>query len=119
MRIDCLARKVDGVRAAAGDRFDDLELNTMITGPVMVTGDREEGAAGILHFLGNSGYPIHVPDDFTEKDILQSPYLVIGTHAEIADQLVAQREEYGISYITVISPSMHDFAPVVEMLAGT
>ena len=119
MRVDCLARKVDGVRAVAGDRFDDLELNTMITGPVIVTDDREQGAAGVMHFLRHGGFPIDVPDDFTEKDILQSPYLLIGTHDEIADQLVAQREEYGISYVTVISPSMRDFAPVVQKLTGT
>ncbi len=30
-----------------------------------------------------------------------------------------EREEYGISYVTVISPSMRDFAPVVQKLTGT
>jgi probable F420-dependent oxidoreductase len=119
MRAGSLDAKVDVIREAAGDRFDELELNTMITGPVVLADDREQGAAGVLEFLRTAPYPIHVPDDFTVDDLLDSPFQLIGTHEQIADQVVDMRERFGISYLTVMGMSMHDFAPVVEKLRGS
>jgi len=73
----------------------------------------------VLDFLRHSPYPIHVPDDFGVQDVLDSPHMLIGNHAEIADQVVELRDKFGISYVTVIDQSMHDFAPVVQKLAGS
>ena len=36
----------------------------------------------------------------------------------ICDELVRRREQYGISYVTVMDIAMQDFAPVVARLAG-
>jgi probable F420-dependent oxidoreductase len=119
MRAGTLDAKLDVIRKAAGDRITDLELNTMITGPVVLADDREKGAAGILEFLRTAPYPIHVPDDFTVDDLLESPFQLIGTHEEIANQVVDLRERFGISYVTIMHMSMHDFAPVVEKLSGS
>jgi hypothetical protein len=118
MRAATFEGKVDVVREAAGDRFEQLELNTMITGPVVVTDDREKDAGAVLHFLREGGMPIHVPDDFTVDDVLESPYLLIGTHDEIARQLEETRKRYGISYVSILAMSMRDFAPVVQALSA-
>ncbi|GHE35853.1 hypothetical protein GCM10017771_53830 [Streptomyces capitiformicae] len=38
--------------------------------------------------------------------------------AEIVNQVLAQRERYGFSYLTVLEPNMAVFARVVEALSG-
>lgn len=118
LRAGTLERKVQGVREAAGGRFEQLELNTMITGPVVVTDDRAKDANAVLHFLREGGFPIYVPDDFSVDDVLESPYLLIGTHDEIARQLQDVRQRFGISYFSILGMSMHDFAPVIKVLSA-
>ncbi|WP_410630788.1 TIGR03621 family F420-dependent LLM class oxidoreductase [Amycolatopsis sp. cmx-4-83] len=50
-------------------------------------------------------------------ELLDAPQLVLGTVEEIAGQLVARRERYGFSYITVFEPALETFAPVIEELS--
>jgi hypothetical protein len=50
--------------------------------------------------------------------ILQAPYLLIGTVDQICEDLLARRERYGISYISVFEQSMEVLAPVVARLVG-
>jgi probable F420-dependent oxidoreductase len=78
------------VREAAGDRYDKLELNTLVQ-RVVVTGDRRQAAEE----LARRWTQLH-PDD-----ILRSPYALVGT----VDQLV--------------KPDRDAFAPVVARLAGS
>jgi probable F420-dependent oxidoreductase len=54
----------------------------------------------------------------TEDQALDLPILLLGTVRQMAEQLRAQRERYGFSYITVLEPSMEAFGPVVEELRG-
>ena len=54
----------------------------------------------------------------TPDEILDSPFLLIGTHDEMADTLVSRRERYGISYWVVFEPAMEALAPVVQRLRG-
>ena len=51
-------------------------------------------------------------------DILDSPYLAIGTFEEIADQVRATREATGMSYVGVVPTQMEAFAPVLDQLKG-
>lgn len=102
-----LADRLAVVRRAAGDRFDDLELNLLVQ-VVTVTDDRRARARSLAeHFA-----------DLTVDEILDSPFLIIGTHDQIAEQLVERRERFGISYIAVFEPAHIALAPVVERLAG-
>ncbi len=112
----CL-QKIEWLRAAAGDRFDDIELS-MLSGPTL-TDDRQAAAEAIVADMGRM--PIEAVDrEVTPEDVLDSPNYLIGTQEEIADQLVANRERFGISYIVVAGPgAMEGLAPVVERLAGT
>lgn len=51
-------------------------------------------------------------------DILDSPFLLIGTHEQMAQALLERRERFGLSYFTVFEPAIDAFAPVVSRLAG-
>lgn len=98
------AERVAFVREQAGDR--DPELNVLVQA-VVVTDDRRATAAKLA--AERFSY-------FTAEQVLQSPFLLIGTEAEIAEQLVSRRERFGFSFITVHEPYMEAFAPVIERL---
>jgi hypothetical protein len=59
----------------------------------------------------------HVPH-LTEDQVPQLPLVLVGTLDEIVKQVLAQRERYGFSYLTVLKPNMEVFARVVEALSG-
>jgi probable F420-dependent oxidoreductase len=98
--------RVAYIRAQAGDRADELELHALIQ-MVVVTPDRRAGAARAVaeHDLNLS------PDE-----VLETPFLLIGTVPEIAAQLRERRERFGFSYLTVHEPYMAALAPVIELL---
>ncbi|MEW2395529.1 LLM class F420-dependent oxidoreductase [Streptomyces sp. NPDC046862] len=93
-------------RLAAG-RKEPAELNLLLQ-VVVITDDR---SAAIQEWLPR------VPR-FTEEQVLELPIVLVGTLKEIVDQVRAQRERYGISYLTVLEPNMEVFAPVIDALRG-
>lgn len=97
------AARVRFIREQARERFGDLELNVLIQA-VVITGDQRATAAELA--AGRFS-------PFTPGEVLDTPFLLIGTIDEIADQL---RERYGFSFITVHEPFMHAFAPVIGRL---
>jgi len=111
---DATDEKVGWVRAAAGDRFDDLELNTYpCLGPVEVTDD-PRGAAQSLSERLQARYGTTL----TEDELLDSPHVFYGTIPQLVDKVSLLRMRFGISYVLVLG-DMKAFAPVVERLAGT
>jgi probable F420-dependent oxidoreductase len=106
-----LMQKVEWVRQAAGDRFDELELNILV-GEVFTTEEREQAA----QFIAATMAP-NIPD-LTPEVILSVPYLLIGSVDQICADLLARREQFGISYISIFERSMEALAPVVARLAG-
>lgn len=110
-----LAEKVGLVREAAGDRFDQLELN-LLSWRVIVTDDRRAAAqlasAGWLNWVQGN------PAEITPEQVLASTMFHIGSVDHIADSLIEQREQLGISYITVFPQDMETFAPIIARLAG-
>jgi hypothetical protein len=101
-----VARKVGWIREAAGARFEQLELGQNVFS-VIVTTDRSTAAAQLS---GRFGLP--------EAEILVSPYFLIGSVEEICEQLVENREHFGISYITSSDRFMEALAPVIAKLGG-
>jgi probable F420-dependent oxidoreductase len=99
--------RIRWIRDAAGDRFDDLELQAL-TFVVAVGADRDVLAAHLAPGLGIS-----------EVAAREVPIALVGSVEEICDQLVERRERWGLSYWVVHEPEIEDFAPVVERLAGT
>ena len=99
--------KVAWVKEAAGDRFDELELNSLI-GFVMVTDDAEGLARQMAPAFG-----------IDPADALHVPLALAGTLDEMAEELEWRRAEYGISYWSIESDAWETLAPVVSKLAGT
>lgn len=100
-------RKLGWIRAAAGDRLADLELQVRIH-LVSVTDD---AGALIEALAGGFGLSLDEAED--------TPHGLIGTVDEICDALVERRERWGISYIGVPKDGVDALAPVVARLAGT
>ena len=104
---DAMDEKVDAVRAAAGDRFDDLELQVQIFKTV-VTDQPEQVAEQLAPAFG-------LPPDV----MLSAPFFQIGSLQQITEDLQAMRERWGISYILFQTDGVVPMAPVVAQLAGT
>jgi probable F420-dependent oxidoreductase len=104
--------KIGWVRAAAGERFDEIELNTYPTGgPMVLTNDaRAEAARRADKLRERTGV------DLTVEEILESPHVFIGTVKQLTRKIVELREHLGIS--SFLFDDMEAFAPIVEELAG-
>jgi len=106
-----LQDRIGVVRDAAGDRFDAIELNALIQF-VVRTDDREAAAGELVAAFGG------VSPDF----LLDSPFVLLGTHEQMAEALVERRQRFGVSYWTVFDewvgrPSaMPDVAKVIALL---
>jgi probable F420-dependent oxidoreductase len=99
-------RKVQWVREAAGTRFDDIELNTLI-GFVVVTDDRDELVRTLAPTFG-----------IEPEDALHVPLGLIGTLEQMEEELQWRREEYGMSYFSVEGSAWEQLGPVVSRLSG-
>ena len=104
---DAMDEKVAAVRAAAGDTFDDLELQVQIFKTV-VTDQPQQVCEQLAPAFG-------LPPDV----MLDAPFFQIGSVAQITEDLQAMRERWGISYILFQSDGVGPMAPVVAQLAGT
>ena len=92
------------VREAAGSRFDDLELNAVVQ-RVTVTDDPNSAAAELAKDA-----------ELSVDDVIDSPYLLVGTADAIADGLGARPARQGFKYWVVPEGVMDAFAPVIARL---
>jgi probable F420-dependent oxidoreductase len=99
--------KVAWVKEAAGDRFDDLELNALI-GFVMITDDASGLAKSMAPHFG-----------IDADDALHIPLALLGTLDEMVEELQWRRQEYDISYWSIEADSWEALGPVVSKLSGT
>lgn len=99
-------QRVDWVREAAGDRFDQLELHCN-TAFCMVGADRRATAQAMAPGFGIS-----------PEQALEVPVALVGSVDEICASLERRREEFGFSYWGVPGDAWQAFAPVVARLAG-
>jgi probable F420-dependent oxidoreductase len=104
---DKTREKVAWVKEAAGPRFDDLELNTLI-GFALVTEDRAAILEGMAPVFG-----------VTPEEAAHVPVVLLGTLEEMAEELEWRRAEYGISYYSVEADCWAALGPLVSKLAGT
>lgn len=106
-KLASVDERIAWVRAQAGDRFEQLELNALVQ-RVMVTDDRQQAAAELAAQW----------TDLSVDDVLQTPYALIGTVEQIVESLQEVRRRWGISYFVVHEWSLDAIAPVVARLAG-
>jgi len=99
-------RKIAWVRQAAGERFNELELNAIVF-TVVVTDQRKQASEQLTQRF-----------QMTAQQILEMPHCLVGTVDQITEDLLYRREKYGISYVSIFDESMEAFAPVVARLAG-
>jgi len=107
MSADATDEKLGWVRAAAGDRFDDVEISILKFFTV-VTDDRDTTAAKVGGSMGMDA-----------ATLLASPHSLVGSTEQLVDELIEQRERWQGSYVTVQADVCEAFAPVVAALAGT
>jgi probable F420-dependent oxidoreductase len=106
MRAEAVDERIPWIREAAGDRFDAIELNVRAFF-VSITNDRDSTTDRLATALG-----------LERHDILATPFALIGTPAQLIDDLQARRERWGFSYVIVGAEDTDAFAPVVAELTG-
>jgi probable F420-dependent oxidoreductase len=111
--IAATEEKLEWVRQAAGDRFDQIELNLHPQiSPVIVTDQVRPAVAELADRLRkNTGF------ELTEEELLESPHIFIGSIDSIVEKIRSLRARFGIS--SIMLGKIDDLAPVVERLAGT
>ena len=95
------------IKEAAGDRFDDLDLQ-LLTFMVDIGGDRREMADAMGPALGLS-----------PEQAYEVPLALVGSVEEICEQLHERRERFGLNYIVIHDAELEPFAEIVSRLAGT
>ena len=99
--------KLQWLRDAAGARFDDLEIQTLV-GFVHFTDDRTSIAEAIAGGFG-----------VTPDDAILAPVTLVGTEGQMVELLETRRQRWQMSYTVVPHEAMAQFAPIVERLAGS
>jgi probable F420-dependent oxidoreductase len=95
------AERVEKLKDAAGDR--DVELNLFVA----AVGDEVEKVDLSI---------IRQASGLADEQLVQLPGVLVGEPQEIADRLERYREQYGVTYISVLEPHMAAFAEVIKHL---
>jgi probable F420-dependent oxidoreductase len=94
--------KVGWIKQAAGARFDQVELNTLVQA-VAITDDARREAERLA------------PEWQTPADaLLDSPLILIGSVDEIGATLGRRRDQLGITSITVFEKDLENMAKVIQ-----
>ncbi len=104
-----ITQKIEWIRDAAGDRFEHIELNIIVS--LHITQNRQHRAEQILRERLWRNL-------VTQEDVLDMPSILIGSVEAIVEKLYVLREQHGLSYFVIPDSSIEEFAPVVARLAG-
>jgi probable F420-dependent oxidoreductase len=99
-----LDQTIELILRASSGRPSAPRLHALVQ-DVQLTSDREQAAATAAARLG-----------VAVADILETPYLLLGTVDEMVDHLLECRDRWGISYFSV--RDIETFAPVIDRLRG-
>jgi len=106
-RAAAVDERIERVRAAAGSRPVAPELNALIQ-RVVVTDDRHAAASALAQRW----------TALSVDEIIESPFVLLGSAGEITEQLVVRRARWGFSYFVVFDDALEAVAPIVARLAG-
>lgn len=110
---EATVEKVGWVREAAGDRFDELELNVY---PSRVSPRITDDARGALREAADEiGARFGTRPD--EGELRHSPHIWIGSLDELVEKAQRLRAELGVT--SLMLGEVDELAPLVERLAGT
>ena len=112
LTIAATREKVDWVRAAAGARFATLELNVYpSTWSPTITDDLAGEVRRVIdHVRSRTGV------ELTEREVIDSPHLFIGSVDRLVEKFSQLREELGIT--SIMLGGIDELTPVLERLAG-
>ena len=99
-------RKIKVLQAALGDRFAKVELNVFIVGAGVSDEPRIVVGADATRLKGAAA------------QLVDSPFFLYGSLADLKRQLLERREHVGMSYVGLPSKSFELFAPLVRELGG-
>lgn len=97
-------RKLTRLRAEAGARLDRVELNIFIVDAGVTDEPRSLFDALATRLKGAAA------------QVLDSPFFLYGSHADLKRQLLARRERLGITYFGLPEKAMEPFASLVREL---
>lgn len=100
-------RRVAWVREAAGERFEDIEIQSLTFVVQVVPNARE-----LIEQMAPSF-------SMTVDQAAQTPAALIGSVDELVETLVQRRSRWAMNYWVVHEGDMDAFAPVVARLAGS
>ncbi|OBG13287.1 F420-dependent oxidoreductase [Mycolicibacterium celeriflavum] len=106
-----LENRIAVVREAAGQRFEKVELNALIQA-VVLTDKPWQAAEELATAIGGA----------SPAELLDSPFVLIGTHEQMAEQLAQRQQRFGVSSWTVFdelpgrASTMRDIAEVIKLL---
>lgn len=98
-------RKVGWIREAAGDRWAELEINIAVW---QIDPD----------YHRRSGPPPPRARGISEEEVPLSPHYLLGDTEEMVETLLARRERWGISYVTLPATALETLEPVISRLAS-
>lgn len=99
-------RKVELVQGVAGERWSALEVNAWVSWAA-ISATATADAEGLARWV-----------QCTASEILDSPLVLVGSHAQVVDQLQRRRERWGYHDICLPQSSARAFASVVAELSG-
>jgi probable F420-dependent oxidoreductase len=108
---DHFVQQRDRVKAAAGERFDGIELASFTFVVPDDSPTAREAASAMVRRLSGQDVETLIAN--------QAPNVPIGSQAAMIEQLQERRASLGLSYIAISGQSAMWFAPVVARLAGT
>lgn len=98
-------RKIEWVRAAAGARWVELEINI-----ALFELDPE--------FHRRLGAPPERARGIGDDELPRSPHYLVGDPGEMAETLLARRERWGISYLALQPAHLETMRPVIARLSS-
>jgi hypothetical protein len=101
-----LDRKIDTLRAKAGDRFPALELSAFVT--IRITDRRLAETDELIVRRGWSGIDAGA--------VWQMPTVLIGSIAQIREDLQAGRERFGLSYLVTSDRALPAVTEIIASL---
>jgi probable F420-dependent oxidoreductase len=99
--------KIGIVRAAAGERYDEVEICNLVN-MVAITANADAAARAIGDVVGLG------PEEIPRAEIC-----LVGSVGEVVDELEQRRDQLDMSYIVVPDEVLDAFVPVMEALQGS
>ena len=106
---EATAQQIAWIREAAGDRFARLEIGNFVIGGVKTEREQRLDPKIAAAFRSRTT---------GEQQSPQGIYTLIGSVDQICEQVLANRERFGLSYISILEQDLETFAPVVARLSG-